>query len=95
MKIVIDIPAKQFNLIMHGEFYRATDQDYTILMESFNCCTILPKGHGRLIDADTLEMDKRVCGDRHLSGSSLFVANKVIEQAPTIIGADMREGEKE
>lgn len=50
--------------------------------------TPLPKGHGRLIDADALKMGTRVCGDRYLSKTSLFVANKVIEQADTIIEAD-------
>ena len=41
MKIIIDIPADVFNLVMHGEFYRATQKDFDTLMEVFNACEIV------------------------------------------------------
>lgn len=41
MRITIDIPSKVFNLVLHGEFYRATEDDFTTLMRSFNAGTIL------------------------------------------------------
>lgn len=42
MKLIIDdLPADLFNLIMHGEFYRATEKDYTQLMRIFNSCVIV------------------------------------------------------
>lgn len=42
MKLIFDdFPADLFNLIMHGEFYRATEKDYTRLMRIFNSCVIV------------------------------------------------------
>lgn len=90
MQIVIDISEEVYN---HFEElgYMATAIK---IVQALNKGVVLPRGHGRLIDADALKMDKRVCGDRYLSGSPLFVANEVIEQAPTIIEAD-KEAENE
>lgn len=88
MKIVIDIPDEVIETRKYDLFFGVGSTKLTEVIENG---TPLPKGHGRLIDADVLKMDKRVCGDRYLSGSSLFVANKVIEQAPTVIEADKGE----
>lgn len=87
MQLIIDIPEETVKAIQNGEDYRY--DIHTAIAQG----TPLPKGHGRLIDADALEMDKRVCGERYLSGSTLFVANKVIEQAPTIIEAGKGDAE--
>lgn len=86
MKIVIDIPEEIMEYVKNNGCLSViyTDEVAKAIING----TPLPKGHGRLIDADALKMDKRVCGDRYLSKTSLFVANKVIEQAPTIIEAD-------
>ena len=47
MKIVIDIPADDFNAIRQGGLYfighDKLDQRIT---EAFQSCTIIPKGHG-------------------------------------------------
>ena len=85
MQIVIRIPDSKYQSILSDDYCGLLDADmYKAIKDGVS----LPKGHGRLIDADALEMDKRIYGDRYLSKTSLFVANKVIEQAPTIIGAD-------
>ena len=85
IELVIKIP----------EYYyeNSIKKELPIYLSEDNIVAILTKGHGRLINADALKMDKRVCGDRYLSKTSLFVANKVIEQAPTIIEADTAESE--
>ena len=44
MRALIEIPAEQFNLVMHGRFDKATDKDLTILMRSFNNCTVIKEG---------------------------------------------------
>ena len=98
MKLVIDIPDEDYEFIkdMRSVVIGGRGGCRTIQYNVINAImngTPVPKGHGRLIDADALKMDKRVCGDRYLSGSPLFVANKVIEQAPTIIEADKGEEE--
>lgn len=41
MRVVVDMSADLFNLVMHGEFHRATEKDFTALMEAFNTCTVL------------------------------------------------------
>ena len=83
IELVIKIPERDYDLACnYPDVLIATYAHY------IKDGTPLPKGHGRLIDAGALKMDKRVCGDRYLSGTPLFVANKVIEQAPTIVEAD-------
>jgi hypothetical protein len=90
MQIVIEMPEDEFEAIcIQVTSGHESSYGYIAIANG----TPLPKGHGRLIDADALKMDTRVCGDRYLSKSSLFVANKVIEQADTIIEADREESE--
>ena len=88
MQIVIDIHEKDYKLVLHRGYVPNS------VISAIENGIPLPKGHGRLIDADALKMDKRVCGDRYLSKTSLFVANKIIEQASTIIEADKAEREE-
>lgn len=85
MQILINISEDDYRKVQDG---RAS---VAMMLNAIRNGTPLPKGHGRLIDADALKMDTRVCGDRYLSKTSLFVANKVIEQADTIIESDKEE----
>lgn len=85
MQILINISEDDYRKVQDG---RAS---VAMMLNAIRNGTPLPKGHGRLIDADALKMDARVCGDRYLSKTSLFVANKVIEQADTIIESDKEE----
>ncbi len=50
--------------------------------------TLLPKGHGRLIDADEI-IDTLGCSDR-----DMYVKACIEEDAPTIIEADNAESEE-
>lgn len=66
-----------------------------MLIEAFNNGTPLPKGHGRLIDADelkTLSYEVLVDTDNPNREDGLSSANGVVEEdidlAPTIIEAD-------
>ena len=71
MQIVIDIPEEKYNkLVMEEEHIRACGSYYPVMILDG---TPLPKGHGRLIDADKLFID---------------IEWSDIENAPTIIEAD-------
>ena len=52
MKIVIDIP-----IVVYDEIINFNDVNNTALYEAIRNGTPLPKGHGRLIDADELIKD--------------------------------------
>lgn len=96
VELVVKIPEEIRPTLIHNIQLSQDLQSLcdSCIQQAIRTGTPLPKGHGKLIDADALEMDKKVCGDRYLSGTSLFVANKVIEQAPAIIEAD-KESEAE
>lgn len=72
MEIVIKIPDKDYSVIL------------TKIMLACHGCKIieLPKGHGRLIDADAL-IDTLGCSDK-----DIYVKACIEEDAPTIIEAD-------
>lgn len=74
MKIVIDIPEEMYQNVLNGTYCGT-------LYEKLKNGTPLPKGHGRLIDADELE-------------SRMKIGYCIVRDAPTIIEAD-KAGEKE
>lgn len=89
MQIVIDIPEEYYEAIMKIPVYQST-ADMLIIKNG----TPLPKGHGRLIDADMLE--KKVEKHRKRLKISEYDRDLVlhytdIEMAPPIIEAD-KEG---
>ena len=78
-KIVIELPEEiRQDILTDGVLY--CDYD-SIIRDAIKNCIVLPKGHGRLIDADKLE-DEFGCGDRDI------YAMESIREAPTIIEAD-------
>ena len=97
MKIVIDVPEERYKAIQRiaeVQLDRRTDTVEQIVANG----TPLPKGHGRLIDADMLPICHGVFLPR-VNGNALgcpedavFVSD--IEDAPTIIEAD-EKGEEE
>lgn len=105
MKLIIDIPEHDKNVI--ERFVRGDgceDMPSSIienLIRAVYFGTPLPKGHGRLIDADALKKDDETVewlsinpirtGKMLNQFSKLFV--KKIDDAPTIIEAD--KGDKE
>ena len=105
MKLVIDIPEDVYtrlfdNGIQDNEI--ATD-DICEMARSLRRGTPLPKGHGRLIDADALKKDDEVTEWRSLNAirtgkmlksfSELFI--KKIDTTPTIIESYTESEEQE
>ena len=85
MKIVIDIPEYMYNDIKNcGYVYPVHAED---LASYIIGGTPLPRGHGRLIDAEEV---KRKMGN--LDGFG--VIGRCIDEFPTIIEADKAESEK-
>lgn len=77
MQIVIDIPIEQYNEIVYN--------DVNKLREIIKNGTPLPKGHGRLIDAN-----KVMCFRYCICGEEIVEAED-IRNAQTIIEADKEE----
>lgn len=72
MRLVIDIAEEEYEEILSSE-----DCGLHTLTRTVANGTPLPKGHGRLIDADALELP-----------SEEMISRLVIQLAPTIIEAD-------
>ena len=82
MKIVIDIPEEDYiRLKEHGMFGRVD-----VFKNAVRDAVVLPKGHGRLIDADTYR--------KEMLDSREFDFFKRLDMQPTIIEADKAESEK-
>lgn len=82
-KVVIDMPDYMLNQIMTGYPFKLPSQFVTETYKIIRNGKILPKGHGRLIDADALPL--------HAIDDANYGSN-YIQIAPTIIEAD-KEGE--
>lgn len=84
VKLIIEIP----------EYYLEHPQDYTCLAESVRRGTVLPKGHGRLIDADAICKDiisaLGIRDENYLLEAEEAVYKR-IKNADTIIEADRSE----
>lgn len=85
MQIVIDIPESIFDTIEADEML--SREQLAVLQIHILKGTPLPKGHGRLIDADALEYTLGA------SDRDIYVKCCLDEEAPTIIGADKGIGE--
>lgn len=92
IELVIKIPEEVWN---KAKEYGHLDMCGIELSESIMNGTPLPKGHGRLIDADRLKIDNPL----HLSLDIPYVTEDtvegVIDNAPTIIEKDKLESEVE
>lgn len=85
MKLVIDIHEKDYQSILNSG-----QVPYGVVCAIMNG-TQLPKGHGRLIDADKLHMDycNDNCGERKcIDAMDRCVFIDAVLNAPTIIEAD-------
>ena len=96
MQIVIDIPRYVAELCCENKINAPVD--IATIVNAIRNGTPLPKGHGRLIDADELEemFGKKCVGDcgacvtkRQTDGKGRFYDTcSLIDLAPTIIEAD-------
>ena len=88
MQVVIDIPKYVYDTIIACDGY-ISDCDNEKVGNAIKKGTLLPKGHGRLIDADRLLKEH---GDDIANWEKPFgVQNDNIFNAPTIIEADEAE----
>lgn len=85
MQIVIDIPEETYEWISRSGF--VAEEDSQEIGEAIHQGIPLPKGHGRLIDADELKTHKYYDGRAHEKA----VAVAFIDWAETIIEADKEE----
>lgn len=77
MKIVIDIPEEDYNVILaNANFYKEQQWGVAEVWDAIVNGTPLPKGHGDLIDRNTITVEEDV-----------YFQNYIIH-APTIIEAD-------
>lgn len=81
MQIIIDIPEDLYKEIKEY----GIEHNY-ILTKAISNCLIIPKNHGRLIDADKLEM--RDIAPEAWYSPMWGLEMQDIEDAPTIIEAD-------
>ena len=89
MQIIIDIDEKIYNEYMNlatGRIptYKACDIAWVLKNG-----TILPKRHGRLIDADYLREDFKT--SKKISFAERMDISCIVDHAPTIIEADKEE----
>lgn len=84
MQLVIDI-AEEAYLLLKSTGIHKNDAGY--FLNAVANGTLLPKGHGRLIDADELELDTD--WDDYYDGYMAY-SESMIKYAPTIIEADRK-----
>lgn len=92
MKLIIDISERDYENIS-----RIVDMGLgTNVDEAIKNGILLPKGHGRLIDADALEGHRQIqivpCGNGKCTDITVYYQND-IDIAPTILEADKAESE--
>lgn len=79
VEVVIKIPREDYEYIKNSK-----DFNFNVIKNG----TPLPKGHGRLIDADAF-IDTLGCSDR-----DIYAKACIEEDAPTILEADKTEREE-
>jgi hypothetical protein len=82
MELLIKIPEKLYKNIQSGKFWLDSGLTLSNAYDFIKNGTPLPKGHGRLVDADAL-YDQFEYAD--------YDFEKTMEYAPTIIEADKAE----
>lgn len=80
MQILIDIPDAEYNQIKERHPNICSYADSLI-----RCGTPLPKGHGRLIDADKLDTRER---GNNSQRTMWWKIDCIVKHAPTIVEAD-------
>ena len=93
MKLIIDISEDEYKRIIKGNWIGNP------LAEIIENGTPLPKGHGRLIDTNTLEYtcERDECGMSYGCNECLYhtITEYEIDAAPTIIEADTERSNDE
>ena len=85
MQILIDIDKERYNeIVNHYDTFPKQMRDYGV--EAIRNGTVLPKGHGRLIDADALK-------DEWKEGFHKKIVDALMDDAPTVLEADKESAE--
>lgn len=91
MKIVIDIPDEKYEVIKSVSYYTFPKEMKEWGLEAIRNGTPLPKGHGRLIDADKMKnkmlYSHDIGAEIETNGTEATI-NYIFDDAPTIIEAD-------
>jgi hypothetical protein len=90
MQIVIDISEERFRDIQRIAEVQLESNYFKTAEQVIANGTPLPKGHGRLIDGDKLELDTE--WDDYYDGFTSY-SEMQIKEAPTIIEADKESEE--
>lgn len=89
MELIIDIPEERFRDIQRIAEVQLESNHFKTAEQIVANGIPLPKGHGRLIDAD----DIALIDEQFYVSSDYYVAESAIDDAPTIIEADKAESE--
>ena len=96
MKLIIDIDENVYTrLFDNGTDFYDTD-DILAMVKAIRKGTPIPKGHGRIIDADKLNRKKKYCFQIERGAfpkSEWFIKADDLFSAPTIIEADKAKSE--
>jgi len=95
IELVIKIPKKIYNYVLKN--HAIVNSDRLEITEAIVYGTPLPKGHGRLIDADKLNRKKKYCFQTEHGAflkSEWFIKADDLFSAQTIIEADKTESEE-
>lgn len=97
MQIVIDIPEETKATIdtLNDKFDAIKEAFYgSMAIMAIQNGTPLPKGHGRLIDADKLKLTQHDIHVEAINYRHRCISIENIDEAPTIIEADKVESEE-
>lgn len=84
MQIVIDIPEKEYERMKEKRMFG----NVTTWKDAICNGTPLPKGHGRLIDADALKLTQHDIHVESINYRHRCISVENIDEAPTIVEAD-------
>ena len=87
MKVIIDLQEEDYNTIINSLYYIPKQAMEMRVVEAIKVGTVLPEGHGDLIDRDKLHLVAMV----HDSEAKRIIGE--INKAPTVIEAD-KEAER-
>ena len=94
MKVIIDIPEKDYYQGTLSNVFRCYSRELDAIIYNG---TVLPKGHGRLIDADALKITKEYHTETDEYNWNVehtycteYYTEKEIKNAPTIIEGDSK-----
>lgn len=96
MQIVIDIPDEIYNLCATDDYFIYHETD--IIRQAIKNGTQLPKGHGKLIDANKFLKNNEaytgwILNSSDWGGENVYkdTLEDLVNEAPTVVEADMEE----